>query len=425
MVSRKFKLRNGTRVLFAPMRGTQAVTVLILFPIGSRYETPAINGSSHFLEHLFFKGTERRPTTLDVSKELDGLGAEYNAFTGKSYTGYYVKVSADKLPQALDMLSDMLYHSRFEPKEIERERGVVVEEINMYEDNPMMLIDELFETLLFRGSTLAMSIAGPRRVIRTVTRRQLMAYKAKFYNPHNLLLTVAGKVNERQAAALVRRSFANDHGPRRRPPFQPFRLTQRVPAVLVKHRETEQVQVAFGFPGLSLFDRDLPALSILTTILGGNMSSRLFIRIRERQGLCYFIRAEADHYADTGTFLVRAGLEKTRLDEALRKIWDELRNVRDEGVTAEELQRAKDYVRGKLTLHLEDSENIADWVGKQQLLQGRVETPAEKIAKLRRVTASDVRRVAQRLIQKPRLNLALIGPYRTTANFRRLIQQLP
>ncbi|MFH0829108.1 MAG: pitrilysin family protein [Candidatus Kerfeldbacteria bacterium] len=425
MVSNRFTLRNGTRVLFAPLRETKAVTVLILFPIGSRYERGAINGSSHFLEHMFFKGTKNRPSTLEVSKELDGVGAEYNAFTGKDHTGYYVKVSSDKLPLALDILSDMLYHSLFDPKEIERERGVIVEEINMYEDNPMMSLDEIFEELMYKGNSLGMTIAGPRSVIRNVTRKQLMAYKEKFYTPRNLLLTVAGRFDERSATGLVRRYFGQGKGTRKRMVFPSFHPVQRSPAVKVRFRETEQIQIGLGFPAYGYGNRKLPALTLLSVILGGNMSSRLFIRIRERRGLCYFIRAERNVYQDTGSFLVRAGLDKTRLQEAIRAVWQELVETRETLVDDSELTRAKEFLRGKIILGLEDSEEIADWVGKQLLLQGKIETPEQKIATLMRVTSRDIRQVARELIRKERLNLALIGPFRTDKDVVSLVRKLP
>ncbi len=424
MVSKKLTLKNGTRVLLAPLRETKAVTVLILFPVGSRHERRNLNGASHFLEHLFFKGTKNRPSTLEISKELDGVGAEYNAFTGKDHTGYYVKVSADKLELALDILSDMLYNSLFDPKEIERERGVVIEEINMYEDNPMMHLDDIFEQLLFRGSSLGWMIAGPRNVIRRVTRQQLMAYKAQFYTPHNLLLTVAGRFQEKTAAVLVKRFFGNHRGPRHRSHYARFRPRQRRPAVEVKFRETEQVQLGLGFPAYGYNHPRLLAMSLLATILGGNMSSRLFINIRERLGLAYFIRAETSIYQDTGSFLVRAGLERTRLHEAIRRIWEELRSVQRSGVSQEELQRAKEYLKGKIILGLEDSEHIADWVGKQLLLRGAIETPEQKIAKIFAVSRDEIQRTARAIMSKDRLNLALIGPYRARQEFTKLITHL-
>lgn len=424
MVSKKYSLSNGTRVLFAPLKETKAVTVLILFPVGSRHESPAINGSSHFLEHLFFKGTTKRPSSLEVTKELDGVGAEYNAFTGKDHTGYYVKVSADKLELALDILSDMLHDSLFDPKEIDRERGVIVEEINMYDDNPMMLLDDVFEQLIFNGSSLGMMIAGPREVIRTVSRAQLMAYKAKHYTPHNLLLTVAGKFDQQKAQTLVKKYFGVAKGPKRNSRFVPFRSTQTRPAVKVKHHASEQIQMGLGFPAFKYGDPRLPALSVLSILLGGNMSSRLFIRIREKLGLCYFIRAERGVFTDTGYFMVRAGLDKSRITEAIEKIWEELKLVTVTPVTEEELKRAKEYLRGKMLLGLEDSEEIADWVAKQELMQGTIETPEQKIAKIMKVTAADIQAVAKEVIVKKRLNLALIGPYESDTDFRKLVDTL-
>lgn len=424
MISKNLQLKNGTRVMLAPVKGTQAVTVLILFPVGSRHENRQINGSSHFIEHLFFKGTTTRPSTLEISKELDGVGAEYNAFTSKDHTGYYVKVSSDKLELALDILSDMLYRSLFDPKEIERERGVIVEEINMYDDNPMMLLDELFEGLVFQGNTLGWQIAGPRSVIRNVTRKQLMDYKAAYYTPHNLLLAVAGKFSDQHTMRLVKKYFGSQRGPRRPSRYSRFVSTQRRPRVSVKFRKTEQVQIGLGVPSLPYGHAQLPALSILSVILGGNMSSRLFINIRERLGLAYFIRSDSSVYQDTGAFSVRAGLEKTRIHEAIRKIWDELTHLKREDVTPDELSRAKEFLKGKIILGLEDSEHIADWVGKQQLLQGKVETPEMKIARLMKVTAADVRKVANTLFRQERLSLALIGPFKSKGEFTKLIGSL-
>ncbi len=424
MISHKFTLRNGTKVLFAPLKETKAVTVLILFPVGSRHEQPAINGSSHFIEHLFFKGTTTRPSTLEVSKELDGVGAEYNAFTGKDHTGYYVKVSADKLELALDILSDMLYRSLFDPKEIERERGVIVEEINMYEDNPMMLFEEIFEELIFKGSSLGMTIPGPRENIRNVTRAQLLAYKAKHYSPNNLLLTIAGNFKAPTARTMVAKYFGAAKGPRRSAKIDRFVSKQSQPAVRVKFHATEQIQMGLGFPAYPYDDPRLPALSLLSIVLGGNMSSRLFIRIRERLGLCYFISSSRGVFQDTGYFMVRAGLDKTRIHDAIRKIWDELKLVRDERIPEEELKRAKDFLRGKILLGLEDSEEIADWVAKQQLMQGKIETPEQKIAKLMKVTAAEVQAVAKDVIRKNHINLALLGPYRSDVDFRKLVHTL-
>lgn len=424
MVSQRLKLKNGTRALFAPLKETKAVTALILFPIGSRYETKPLNGASHFIEHLFFKGTKSRPTTLEISKELDGVGAEYNAFTAKDHTGYYVKVSADKLDLALDVLSDMLYRSIFDPKEIERERGVVIEEINMYEDNPMMHIEDLFEQLIFRGNSLGRSIAGPRSVIRSITRRQLMAYKAQHYTPSNALVCIAGRFDRRRATALVQRYFSGQRGSRRRMRAEPYRAVQRRPRVSVLFRDTEQSQLAFGFPSFGYGDPRMPALSILAIALGGNMSSRLFVNIRERLGLCYFIRTENSVYQGTGCFVVRAGLQNARINEAIERIWKELTAVVENGITPEELRRSQEFVKGKIILALEDSEHIADWVGKQLLLEGKIETPEQKIAKLFRVTRSDVQAVAADILRLRTSNLVLIGPFRTERPFTRLIENL-
>lgn len=419
-------LPSGLRLLLSPMHETKAVTLLILFKVGSRYESKALNGISHFVEHLMFKGTKKRPDTRTIARELDGVGASYNAFTAKDHTGYWIKLAADKLPLAVDILSDMLKHSLFAPKEIERERNVVIEEINMYEDNPMMSIEDLFEETLYGAAhPLGQLIAGPRENIRSFSRSDILGFTHHYYRPRNMLVAVAGNYDERQLLLLLRKHFAHLPPNIRLKPFTPFRVTQRRAVVAVKYKETEQIAFALGFPGLPLRHPDLPALSLLAVILGGSMSSRLFIAIRERRSLCYFIRAGADAYEDTGSFTVQAGLDKRRIEEATKAIWAELCTIRDRGANAGELKRAKEFLRGKLLLELEDSDHIAGWVGKQELLTGTVETPEEKIAKFARVTLVDLQRVARAVVRKDRFALAVIGPYRDQAHFQSLVHTLP
>ena len=418
----KIKLKNGLTLITAPLKETKAATVLVLLPVGSRHETKATNGISHFIEHLMFKGTTKRPTSLDLTKELDAVGAEYNAFTSKDHTGYYVKLAADHLELAFDILSDMLLHATFPAPEITKERGVIVEEINMYEDNPLIHIETLFEQLVFEPHPLGWPISGPRSVITTIPRFRLLAYKDAFYQPRNMVLTVAGSFNQRRVVSLAERYFSAAGARSRRPSLNAVHLTQTKPRATTMYKKTQQVQLCLGFPGYALSDQNIFALSLLAIILGGNMSSRLFTVIREQHGRAYNIRAGAHAYQDTGAFVVQAGVDRRRLNQAITLILQELGRVKREAVTAKELTDAKEFLRGKLVLDLEDSESVADWFGKQQLLLGKLYTPQQRLKKIFAVTAPQIQRVARDVITSRRLNLALIGPYRDGKPFLKLLK---
>ncbi|MDD5040632.1 MAG: pitrilysin family protein [Patescibacteria group bacterium] len=418
---KKIKLKNGIRVILSPLAETKAVTVLVLIKVGSRYETRHISGASHFVEHLMFKGTAKRPSKLQISRELDGVGAEYNAFTAKDHTGYYIKTDYEKVELALDMLSDIVFHSKLDPAEMERERGVIIEEINMYEDNPLMYIDDLFEQTVFGDCPLGWNIAGPKKVIRNVRRADLLRYYRRHYRPGNALVAVAGRIDS-HILDLIKKYF-NQQPVRHNPSgFKKVHGRQQRPHVALKFKETEQVQLALGFPAYSNADPRQYALYLLSTILGGNMSSRLFMEIREKKGLCYFVASSVGVYQDTGTFVVQAGLDKTRLRMAISAILEVLGDARTNGVTKHELRKAKDYLKGRLVLQLEASDSVASWLAKQELLRDTILTPAQQIARLEKITLRDVQRAARDLFRTERLNLALIGPYRNRAEFRRLLR---
>ncbi|MDD4995378.1 MAG: pitrilysin family protein [Patescibacteria group bacterium] len=407
------KLKNGIRFLSVPVAGTSAVTVFVLCRVGSRYETPNLAGASHFIEHLMFKGTARRPTTLDISRELDGIGAEYNAMTSKDWTGYYVKASSRHLPLALDVLSDMLWNSKFDEQEYAREKGVIIEEINMYEDNPNMRLDSLLEEAMFPGNTLGRDIAGTRESITRMKRGEVIAYRDRFYAPRNTVVIAAGDIAG--AAPRVKKIFENLGVKTKLKPlrFKNFYgLTKS--AFLrcrIQHKKTKQIHLALGFPGLPHDHRDLSALTLGSVILGGTMSSRLFIAIREREGLAYYVNSSVDCYEDAGIFSIRAGLDTSRLVKAASILIAEIEKFKKFGPTAEEVRRAKDTVRGKFELALEDSANQADFYGKQALLMKRIKTPQEKLREIQRVSGADIVRVAARIFDWRRAGIAIIGPY--------------
>jgi len=398
------------------------MTLYVLCKVGSRYETKEINGASHFIEHLMFKGTKKRPTTEVLTRELDRYGAEYNAFTGKDLTGYYIKMDAAKTPLAIDMLHDMVFHSKYDPKEIERERGVIIEEINMYEDNPRMHLEDLLEEALFPDSTLGWNIAGPRETIRTISREKLIAYRDAYYIPSRMTIVVAGKIVPGVMKLLektfgsVKRLEGKDEA------FVPFVAPKKLEsAVAYQEKSTEQVQFSLAFHGLKIGEKDVAAAGLLATILGGTMSSRLFIQIRERRGLCYSISAGHQPMEDIGAFTVSAGLEKKRFHEAVKAIILELKKTLRSDVTAEELRRAKDHIRGKTMLAFEDSANQADWYGRQWLFQKKVETPDERMKRFESVTPAQIRAVAKKIFRPETMAAAVIGPFGEKQHVAKLI----
>ncbi|MEK7615514.1 MAG: pitrilysin family protein [Patescibacteria group bacterium] len=416
----QFTLKNGLRVLFAPAKGTETVTATVLVRVGSRYEYKKVNGASHFVEHLLFKGTKRRPTAQHISRALDAIGADFNAFTDKHVTGYYTKVDNTHLALALDILSDMLFHSTFDAKELARERTVVIEEINMYKDNPSSHVEELLEDALFLGSTLGWNIAGSQKTMTEMPRTEILEYYKTYYRPGNMVLVVAGNIDA-QARALVEKYFGNktkqsDHTS----PFVPFATKsskEKSPLVRLQTKKTEQVQLAIGFPSYGIDDDKNTALSLLSIILGGNMSSRLFVQVREKRGLAYTVRASNQAYDDVGAFVVRAGLDKKRLALAVATILKELRALVKSGVTQTELDDAKTFVRGQLSIRMEDSASRAQWFATEEMFEKKIHTPQEYLDLIDKVTVLDVKAIAKELIDFEKMCIAVIGPYKDRADF--------
>jgi predicted Zn-dependent peptidase len=424
---KKVVFKNGLRLVLSPLQETKSVTLLVIFGVGSRYEKKDINGISHLIEHMMFKGTAKRPNSLALSKELDGVGAEYNAFTSKDVTGYYIKINQKHLELALDVLSDMLFNSKFDPEEVEREKMVVMEEINMYEDNPIMFVEELFEEIVFKDNSLGWIVSGSKKSVKNLDQKKMVDFKDGFYRPQNTVIGLAGNLDS-DARELVEKYFVKHTNEARiktnntRIKFALFKSKQTKPQVNLKFKETEQTLVALGFPSYKHQDPRLYVLILLGIILGGNMSSRLFIRIRERLGLAYSIRSSVNTYQDIGNFVVQAGLDIKRIDEAIKAILGELKKIKDEGVTEEELKRARDFIDGKITIDLEDSSSIADWYAKQELLTGEMLTPEEKLKKIFAVTAKEIQAVAKDIIRESKLNLTVIGPFKDKNRFLKLLK---
>jgi len=427
IVHKRLKLSNGTRVILVPSADTAAATVLALYEVGSRYEADANSGVSHFIEHMTFKGTKRRPSNLDIFRDMDSVGADYNAFTGKDHTGFYVKLQSDKLPLAVDLLEDMVYHSKFPEVELEAERAVIVEEIRMYEDNPIMHVDELMEMEMYRGSSLGRRISGTEQTLAGIGRDDLIRYHQSYYVPSRTVLAVAGRFEEKAAMKMLEAKYGRKKPSKSGRSYAEFAVAKagfKDIRVTLQTKETEQIQLAAGFPAYPYGHKRLAALSVLSTILGGNMSSRLSLEVRVKRGLAYFIHSSINPYQDVGGLVIQAGLTKARLEESVGIIIKEITRMKTENVTADELVRAKDYLKGKLLLGLEDSSHLADWFARQELLTGKIETVGEKLKRIFSVSAADIRWVANDIFRRQRLTMALIGPYNDGAPFAKLAQEL-
>ncbi len=410
---------NGVRLITAPLSETKTATLLALVKTGSRCESVDNNGVSHFIEHMMFKGTKKRPTALDLTKALDGVGAEFNAFTGKDYTGYYVKADTKHLDLAIDVLSDMLLNSKFETKEINREKKVIIEEINMYEDNPVMYVEDLLEQTMFDKKPLGYFIAGRRESVFHLDRSKLVSYRDQYYTGPQTVITLAGKFADSHISQIEKKfKFSHSGQPTT---FDKYKFNQKKPQVKIKYKDTEQTQIALGFPAYAYTNKKIYPLTVLSVILGGNMSSRLFMNVREKKGWAYFVHSDLNIYEDIGSLVIQAGLDKLRLEQALSLIVCELQKI-IKGVTGEELTRAKEYLAGRTALSLEDTSRLAQWYGKQELLTNQILTPERKIKKIMAVTGSQVKQVAKEVINFNKASLAIIGPYTNRQPFRDILK---
>jgi len=410
------KLKNGLNFINIPMPGTRAVTVLILFPVGSRFENKKISGASHFVEHMMFKGTMKRPDYTEISRELEAVGADYNAFTYKDYTGYYVKVNTSKAELAFDWLSDIVFNSILPIKEVEKEKGVIVEEIRMYEDNPTMAIDLLFDRLMFGDNSLGWDIAGTADSVRKMTRKDLWDYYKKYYSPANAVLVVAGNLDNKKLKKLLNK-FSVIKGEKNFDAWskhQKFVWEKRAlplaKRVSVQTRKLDQAHLIMGFPGLAYQNKKLYAAMVMLNILGGGMSSRLFVEVREKRGLAYMVRAGMGSFRDCGAVQVQAGLDPARLEEAVLTICTEIKKIASAAVSKKELNDAKNNLIGRLALALEDSGVQAERTAKQFWFLPKVEDFSEVKKKVKLVTVSEVQKIAEELFDFSRMRLAVIGP---------------
>lgn len=412
---------SGLRLVTIPMPATKTATVFVLVGTGSKYETKNINGISHFLEHMMFKGTVKRPGTMDIARELDSIGAEYNAFTGKEYTGYYAKASIEKLDICLDVVFDIFLNSKFDEKEIVIEKGVIVEEINMYRDLPQRYVSDVFERLLYGDQPAGWSIAGEKDTVVSFKRDAFVDYFNTHYVAENTIVAVAGNVEPDEVKKKIESYFKSiRHG--KSIGKLAVSEEQNQPKQMINFKETDQSHFILGFRSFSMFDERRYALAVLSKILGGGMSSRLFYEVRERRGLAYYVRSETNPYTDSGYLSISAGVNNEKALDAIKVILDEVNKVKQNGVTEKELKQAKDNAEGSMALGLEHSDGVAMSYADSVLFHKKVLTPEQELGKIRRVTMEQVHQVAKDVCGDSRLNLAVIGPFKDSSKFTEILK---
>ena len=426
------KLSNGLRVITSPIKGTQTATVLIMVATGSKFEDRKINGISHFLEHMFFKGTKKRATAKDIANAFDSIGSENNAFTTKEYTGYWVKVGIKNLETAMEIISDMLKNSKFEVQEIEREKGVIIEELNMYQDNPIMHIDDVFEEVLYGDSPAGWEIIGTKKSIAGLSRADFLNYVGSQYGAENMIVSVAGNIDEKRIYRLLEKYF-NGVGGAKPKGKEKVTEAQTAPKIQINYKKTDQAHLMLGVRAFASGEKTETAERLLGIILGGSMSSRLFTELRERRGLAYYVRAHSEFYTDSGYLAAQAGLQVEKIEESIEIILAEFKKLTRETVKPQELKRIKDLIKGRMAIQFESSDSIASWYGRQAIMaleKGKanggpeykkyVLTPAQYFKEVDKVRAGEIRDLARQIFKNKALNLAIIGPYKNEAKFKKL-----
>jgi predicted Zn-dependent peptidase len=402
------------------MPEARSVTCMIMVAAGSRYETRASNGIAHFTEHMFFKGTERRPSARDIAGEVDTIGGEFNAFTGKEYTGYYVRCAAESRSVALDVLVDMIRHSKFDSDEIEREKGVIVEEMNMYFDSPRDYVGSIYESLLFGDQPLGWDVIGSKETVRAATRDTFLEYLGRWYAPSRVVVGLGGRLNGDTTAEIE--ALLGDLAPRETGDPTPVEIpSPNKPGLSVHHKKSDQAHLVLGTLSHPMQHPDRYVLQVLAAVLGGGMSSRLFTEVRERRGLAYYVFCQNNAYAETGTLCAQAGVDLNRVEQAIETVVAELRRIVDEPVPEQELSKAKEYMKGRLILQLESPQGLIGFGLRREVLEGQAVDPTEVIAELDAINADDVQRVAREVIGERAFHLALIGPFEDGERFARLL----
>lgn len=413
-------LPSGLRLVTVPMPAAKTATVLVLVKCGSKYEPKDFSGISHFLEHMMFKGTQRRPGYLDISRELDSIGASYNAFTSKEVTGYYAKAAATKLETIMDVVFDIFLNSKLDAGAMEIERGPINEELRMRRDDPQQHIGRLFEELLYGDQPAGWEIGGTEATINAMQAPDLRRWFDAHYVAHNTIIAVAGGIDPEQVKAKVEQAFSNIRQAEKASKLAVVE-TQKTPAIKTASKDVEQLYVSLGVRGYNMFDERRYPAGLMAQILGGGMSSRLFDEVRQKRGLAYYVWAGNTNYTDSGYFEVGAGLNQAKATEGIKVILAEMAKVAAEGVTQEELKRVKDQAEGRMAFTLESTSGVTDDYGGSVLFYDKVITPEEELAKIQAVTQDDIKVVAADIFSDERLNMAVIGPTVDSDAFRKVL----
>ena len=414
------KLKSGLRILTIPQQNTRTVTVLVLVGTGSKYEEKRINGTSHFLEHMFFKGTKKRSTPLDIAGPIENVGGIFNAFTSQDLTGYYVKVDASHLELALDMVADIYLNSLLPAREITKEKGVVIEEINMRRDTPMIHVADLLDKFLYGDQPAGWDTAGTKETVLGLSRNDLVSYMQSQYVAKNTVVCVAGNMKEEKVRERARRLFSSISQKNFKDKIEVIE-SQKKPEVLLEHRATDQTHLALAARGYNLFHKDRFATELLAAILGGGMSSRLFTEVREKLGLAYYISTSAEANPDTGFLVTFAGVKNENTVKAVEVIAREYQKLATTKIAASELRAAKDRIKGRMALSLESSDAKAEFYGMQEILQNHFFTPEQLYDRIERVKVTDIQRVAKDMFQPKNLNLIMLGPFKKKQKFEKLL----
>lgn len=422
MLKAKKKIyKNGLRVVTIPMEDNPTVTVLVLVGTGSDYEPKEINGISHFLEHMCFKGTIKRPSAQIISHELDSLGCQYNAFTGNQMTGYYAKGDAKNFKQIFDIVSDVYLNSTFPEVEMEKEKGVIIEEINMYEDMPQAHVQDLWSEVLYGDQPAGRSTLGPKENITKMVRDNFTNYKKDHYVSFNTVIIVSGNIESIDVYKEVDKFF-KDIPSTKSKKKEKTKNVQNKSNILIKYKETDQTHFVLGVRTFPLSDKRNTAISLLGAVLGAGMSSRLFNKLREEMGVAYYVRSYNDPSLGYGSFQISAGVNNARTEEVIKEILKECNILKIEKVGERELNKVKSLLIGNMKMSLEATDDVANFYGTQELMKDEIKTLEDKIKEIKNITSTDIQKMARIIFKAESLNLAIIGPFKDQAQFKDILK---
>ncbi len=420
MQYKKVVLPNGLRVIYVPVKGNPSVTVMALVETGSNYEKKEENGLSHFLEHMVFKGTKKRPSSMHISKELDGLGAESNAFTSNEMTAYWAKGEKKHFKKLLEIISDLYLNPTLPTPDLEKERGVILQEISMYEDLPQRKVWEVFSALLYGDTPHGRTILGPVENIKKFSREEFERYRSKHYVAKKTIIIVSGDIPLSGVLKEVKTNFVSiSNGVK--VSKEKVKESQKVPQISIFQKKTDQTHLVLGFRTFGAKDKRVATLQVLSAILGKGMSSRLFQKLRDEMGVCYYVRAGSEELTDHGSFVISSGVDRSRVEEVVKVLIEELGKVKNTLVSETELKKAKDYLTGNLFLHLETTDALAEFYLGQEVARGKMDTPKEIEKEIKKVKAKDIQKLAREIFKKEKMNLAIVGEVKDASRLEKLL----